>query len=1570
MADKNKKRDPMPPPDATPEEIGEFWDTHSLADYWDETHEVEFQVNLKSGQNSSPDENGAADQRDTLSAEEGWQKLKDLIQSIKPKEFEKLTATLLTSFLEIPFDVAGSGDQPSGDAKSLTDEISVQTKRYTTTKLNLSLIEGEIHRVMRELTNLQFYVLAVSREIGSQQRKRFSDIQNETSVDIVVLELTDELSDLGALCVTFWQDVCEFFATSDTCQNQAFLDWIKERKDDSETEKKIKELRFKLEQGIQTQSQFQKDAEEHLLMCIGVKPNKNPRSNCSIDLSKAKDRPSLESKMKNWWERETEPVCYLEGKEDSGKSWLTAKWVKSICKDKNVVPIWLESNRWDSCRSLDDLVETCFKSIYGSQVEGKISKLKRKICNIWSMSTLIILDGLDERKEITQIKRILDEYFDEYHRGKTKWGHKIRLLLTTRPFEEPQSSENYLWKGCYRTQVEPFADTEPQVVPATEDPQLINTSNPLSTIAGIPRYSEICTRLQSQFNSFDMGMVLWSDLLERIEHTDSQIRVELGWNESENAHEILAKLAKQDKWKNVDTATQVSAQLLKRCFSNYRETRQDIEEHRIALETDNISVKVNQDHIILGWALYLSNLFDCIEFTEIKDFTDYFERELEPMLPEDPRTEALFVVLQILAIFPKISQKPLLQKRAALILMLARFNNYNPRLANERLSFWAEQDTDAYAKVVEFEFEHHNSPNYEDALIAPLAKTWLNKKGDLNRLASRLVKWLLPPHGDSALKEIIYIEHEGHQVPVKKYDIQLRLLNVALSILSQRPERQFLKTLARCYAILLNNADVDDNLSRRTRFFEKIGKLIRWGYTEEVLGDLHWLAELSQSDELLLRGVYGLAEQLNKVHLPLPLQRPLSKKELETHAFVEQHNRRFKPYIDRIRDQERLLIGDSPAANGNYHGLDYLAVRADLPDLHHEDHVEIKKILQDVSINAKLGWSVGATLEDFCIENLMPWVAKHDSKSYAELACSLKLNTLHQQWAQFKLGSIQGLIFQLEDREKITETIFGMRQRLSQGKDFYQDVEYLTSLLTECLLFSAPEEVLADWFEFLASHEALRVSICYEPLPSLITTLLPKSIVRLAQQNLEGLRSSVSDNQKLSGNESEEYSEEEFWCTLYAYGSQTEVNTVKYALEDLKLRKPDSIGTFPMLSLALSDSKRFLDETLTNERIQRHLFSQHSRRFMVRTYEGSDVPSYDLLRSFLPPEIVGSFLCLPNRHDDLSQWGKDLMQWMCLILQGAEGDPNTVEDRQFEVNPEVLRTWAKQSTTDFLQLANEYFALLSKSGWYCRGLYSFTDTMLCLLLRFQPDRAMNYYHRLKTEGVRTIFFAYGGVETFFAQLWRIEDCSLPEHRYLRRTVLEECLNDEEIMFMTLTALAGGGQEELWSLVTQEYIKSPYAKERNLGVSILPWFGNDKAIEKLEQLKSDDPSQWVRGHAWWAYEVAQQERSCREVYREALRTHDLFRISAVFEQIKPALSPTAQWWHSEIEKEEGFHEESQDIDPRLDALHYRFWYRWGSSSKTKSNIEVFGRKLREYCRGERISAGFPPRIAPWWKPTSD
>jgi len=35
---------------STPEEIGDFWDNHSLADHWDQTKEVEFNIRLSKEQ--------------------------------------------------------------------------------------------------------------------------------------------------------------------------------------------------------------------------------------------------------------------------------------------------------------------------------------------------------------------------------------------------------------------------------------------------------------------------------------------------------------------------------------------------------------------------------------------------------------------------------------------------------------------------------------------------------------------------------------------------------------------------------------------------------------------------------------------------------------------------------------------------------------------------------------------------------------------------------------------------------------------------------------------------------------------------------------------------------------------------------------------------------------------------------------------------------------------------------------------------------------------------------------------------------------------------------------------------------------------------------------------------------------------------------------------------------------------------------------------------------------------------------------------------------------------------------
>jgi hypothetical protein len=42
--DENKTKDVLPEEFDSLEEAAEFWDSHSLADYWDETKEVQIQV--------------------------------------------------------------------------------------------------------------------------------------------------------------------------------------------------------------------------------------------------------------------------------------------------------------------------------------------------------------------------------------------------------------------------------------------------------------------------------------------------------------------------------------------------------------------------------------------------------------------------------------------------------------------------------------------------------------------------------------------------------------------------------------------------------------------------------------------------------------------------------------------------------------------------------------------------------------------------------------------------------------------------------------------------------------------------------------------------------------------------------------------------------------------------------------------------------------------------------------------------------------------------------------------------------------------------------------------------------------------------------------------------------------------------------------------------------------------------------------------------------------------------------------------------------------------------------------
>ena len=288
--------------------------------------------------------------------EMNWQKLKELIQSMNYRDFEKLVAALLALLLDTDFKIAKSGYQPRGDAINIEGTIVVQCKKHKDGKsLNRKEIVGDINEAYSDILNLQSYVLAASCNIGVRLCERLNTVEKETGLDIVTLEMTDEISDIGALCVAFWEDICHLFDLSNT--DEEFSTWIEKVRDDSETQEKYENLKLKLEQGIQTQYHVKEDTEKYLLDRFSRDQGYN-----HINLSQAIDRQEIESKIGDWWESDDVPLCYLQGEEGTGKTWLAAKWMNSIHESENIVTFWLDN---DLCQlTFCNISDTIVRFIY------------------------------------------------------------------------------------------------------------------------------------------------------------------------------------------------------------------------------------------------------------------------------------------------------------------------------------------------------------------------------------------------------------------------------------------------------------------------------------------------------------------------------------------------------------------------------------------------------------------------------------------------------------------------------------------------------------------------------------------------------------------------------------------------------------------------------------------------------------------------------------------------------------------------------------------------------------------------------------------------------------------------------------------------------------------------------------------------------------------------------------------------------------------------------------------------------------------------------------------------------
>jgi hypothetical protein len=293
-----------------------------------------------------------------------------------------------------------------------------------------------------------------------------------------------------------------------------------------------------------------------------------------------------------------------------------------------------------------------------------------------------------------------------------------------------------------------------------------------------------------------------------------------------------------------------------------------------------------------------------------------------------------------------------------------------------------------------------------------------------------------------------------------------------------------------------------------------------------------------------------------------------------------------------------------------------------------------------------------------------------------------------------------------------------------------------------------------------------------------------------------------------------------------------------------------------------------------------------------------------------------------------------------------------------------LTVWAKRNPTDFANLAERYFGSLLEEPMLQLKFGAFTDTVISALVSVDPARAFGYWCDIEESDVKAYACGISGAPTFAEDIWSKDLNSFPVIQVVRRHFFERCGDDEKIMSATCGALSVGNRDELVSLCRDSFLTAYVARERCLAVSILPWIADQDIIGILEDLVTKDPSLWVRKHAAWAVETARSEWSCMHIYREALAQPCAEKMSALLHCMKPALLPSARWWRRSVESESDFRRSCADRYKK--AIVASFWLHWECSSGSKSGTKVAGRKLSEFCRGDKLDPNRTVRLWPWWK----
>jgi hypothetical protein len=1534
-----------------------------------------------------------------------FDKLRKALVTMPPtglEGFEGLAATLLSAVTSDLFYIARAGDQPA-DALSAAGNVAMQGKRYDKTPLDETEFEGDFHKACRLCPNLDCYVLAATRSTA-QLNLLARDLENRTGVDVILLQFDSPDSELSALCVVFWNRIKDFEKLSELGPN--FAIWAEGEAQKPEITATVERLRATLVKSVPLAATVERKLTAYLNGRFGIDALSRRPSRFRIELPTAVVRQAPQQQLTDWWKQRNARVAVLEGEEGMGKSWVASAFCYQLIQYSAALVLWLDSADWSGLSDLESVMNAgLIQAGFGDPQLRE--RLGRKAMNRWFDKLLIVLDGVNERAARDTAQRLLAQF----HAAEIA---PFRLLFTTRPISW-KSDERSLWQTVTMIQVGQFTEEElkdalaklPAPIPREELP------TGLVEVAKIPRYFRRAIELRDRFKSLaniSKEMVLWADLLAKVEAGDPQITSQIGWGSPANLKRALIKLASEAR------AVQTSAHdnddnysLLQKCFGEqFERIRTDLAEQRVLLEPTSENPAPSPEHIILGFALHLGFIAAKHASDNVNDLADRLRAELESVLAHDQLTEALFVALQLSA-FPN-SNLHTLSSPARSALLLAWSTSQNSLVEAPRLTFWAHEDMNAYLDFIEEVFVEPVSDRWSSLIIAPLLEIWRTPSLDKSPLDLRLRRWLKliwKSHDFTAGSETTV---DGHVLPTARTQSQLELSLVALAVLSERPCDLFLPDLAIAWATHGQSTqrhiwpDQPSGEGVNTRDIGckdmslNLGALLRWRYRETVKPKIEALRVLQIRDPLMVKGFDRMLDTFDEfgwVRCSIPEERLRNK----------------TPFFPIEDGQNLSRFMDCPE----------LAARDDLPDLCANDQKVIAEKVERVFGSRDLHGRYERTREDLELQFHLSWFAKYRSERLVRLASSYRLACFdgRQIGPALSFANLLPFASSLVDLGELL-----IKAKACAERDYSGSPSRLfwSLLQLHVLAFTCLGEIeLKDWLIFTSERKGLRREMHCYPIPILCPFLLPDAIANYAREQAKRCCDEPADASAISE------SEFDFWACLGGLGGGPDLAINQWVNRQIKLTRPTGMRQYYYLLMWWRTApQNTLEEQVSNGSIVEFLADHGwlALRTVQRQFQDwSKLPGdVNSIAKILPIDELGTVLLNADHCTDLANWGQMIFKRALELVEkppfersfwgttihtvGDSGEiigssfdraARPVNDASERLRPEMrdpfanlrnrtpldevdrrmneelriwrqdqdqldtaehrafnrfeatraLRAWRDQHSEEFRNLASELLAQVCSQPSRAFHIGVFALCVLDALVPLNPDLSIKT-HRIIRDGSLNISLinAYGA-STFTAAFWRAaadgnkrcqEECAL----FIRSSI-----TDEELMYHAITAQAEGSGAFL-SCLCNQLLSAPLAKDRCLAVSLLAWRPDLETIGQLESLTTNDPSGWVRTHAKWALECARHEASVRRFYERILNEKDLIMVQTQLQVMLPALTPSARWWHLDLESNgKRLHSAPPDVQT---ALAF-FWYE--ARSECGKTPKLFGRTLGEYLRGERI-----------------